>query len=752
MLSIFCASLQLGHKFEIANGQFQLDNKPFQVIAGEMHYPRIPRAYWRHRIQMAKAMGLNTITIYCFWNYHETEQGRFDFAGNADVAEFVRTARDEKMWVVLRPGPYVCAEWDFGGYPYWLLTQPAMKIRANNDAFLAASQKYLNALGRQLAPLQVTHGGNILLVQVENEYGSFDADHVFMRKNMDAIRAAGFDVPLFTADGEGQMPAGHIDGVLPGWNGGSYPRIKAVVDKFFPGGPYFAPELYPGWLCHWSERFPRNDGRGVAREVGDIVRGGASLSLYMFHGGTNFGFWNGANYGGGYQPHTTSYDYDAPCDEAGSARGKFDLIRQSIRAATGVMPPAQPAPFPAGKVGPIEMRPVASILDILPRPTMADVPVPMEKLGQGYGFILYRHTLTGSGRKKLSVEAVRDFATVMVNGKTVGTLDRRRREKTIEIELLGDRPINIDILVENGGRINYGQELRDNLKGILGAVTLDGRELKGWAHYRLPFKSQPSDSHKAVSALTPTVFRGAFDAPATFDTYLDLRGWTKGVVWVNGHNLGRYWKIGPQQTLFCPGAWLKKGRNEITVFELVPTVTRSIQGLDHAVLDEVVAEEPIKSSAKRLDHAPTLGTADLVASGEFGTGNDWKSVSFSPRRGRYLTFVATSSLAAESFASVSEIELVNPSGGKRNRSRWKVVYTDSEETANEDGRADNAIDGDTETIWHSVWSQEHKPLPHYFTIDLGQVLTVGGLRYLPRTNGVHPGMTKGYRIFLGTTY
>ena len=751
VISLLCTlaiTPQSSHTFAITGGQFMLDNKPLQIVAGEMHYPRIPEAYWKHRIQMAKAMGLNAITIYTFWNYHETEQGKFNFRGNADVAKFVRLAKDENMWVVLRPGPYVCAEWEYGGYPYWLQTIPGMAVRTDNKPFLDASQKYLNALAKELAPLQVTHGGNILLVQVENEYGSFDKDHVFMRKNMDAVRKAGFDVPLFTADGEGQMPGGHIDGVLPGWNGGGYPHVKEVVDKFYPGGPYFVPELYPGWLCHWSERFPRSDGRGVTRNVDKLLRGGASLSLYMFHGGTNFGFWNGANFGGVYQPHTTTYDYDAPCDEAGNATPKYMMLRGAINKARGVEPIPVPAPTPKISISSISLTPIASVLDFLPKPMKSAKPMTFEALHQGYGFVLYRHTMTGSGRKKLTVEGVRDYAIVMVNGKTFGTLDRRRREKTIDIEMIGDQPINIDILVENGGRINYGQEMRENFKGILGAVTLDGRELTGWQQFSLPYDRVPTKVAAKPNLAVPSIFRGEFTVSKVGDTYLDMHGWNKGLVWVNGHNLGRYWKIGPQQTLYCPGVWLTAGRNTVTVLESQPTEARTISGLDHAILDEAVAEPaPIRSS-KRLESNPPLQTADLVATGNFGRGNDWKTVKFTAHRGRYLTFVATSSQAAETYASVSELELVDSKGASINRSKWKVIFTDSEETSAEDGSADNAIDGDVETIWHTVWSQDHNPLPHKIVIDLGQVVEAAGLRYLPRPGGERPAMTKGYQIYL----
>ena len=750
LLSAFALPHQAKHTFEIAHGQFLLDGKPTQIIAGEMHYPRIPEAYWRHRIKMAKAMGLNAISIYCFWNYHETEPGKFDFKGNADVAKFVRICQEEGMWAILRPGPYVCAEWEFGGYPYWLLNVPGCVVRKDNQPFLNAASRFMNALGKQLAPLQVTRGGNILMVQVENEYGSFGSDKVFMGKTRQQVRDAGFDVPLFTADGESQMPAGRIDGALPGWNGGGFPQIKKVVDKFQPGGPYFVPEFYPGWLCHWGETFPRSNGQGATRGVEELVRGGASVTLYMFHGGTNFGFWNGANYGGKYEPHITSYDYDAPCDESGRATQKYMMFRDMLtRNLPNATIPSVPPANPVVTVPRFKLNPVASILDLLGRPKRFDDPQPMERLGQGYGFVMYRHTLTGSGRKQLTIDGVRDYAVVMVNGKTVGTLDRRRKERTIMVELLGDKDINIDILVENGGRINYGRELLDNLKGITGRVSLDGKELKGWQHFSLPFASVPKTIGHPTEK-SPTVYAGQFELKSIGDTFLDMRGWNKGIVWINGHNLGRYFKIGPQQTLYVPGPWLRTGVNDISIFEEIPTGQSAVEAIDHSILDEAVPEPVITVNRARMDRTPAVETTDKVASGEFAKGNAWQIVPFKSKTGRYFVFDTLSSHANETFSSCAELELIGADGKTLPRNKWKIAFCDSEETLAENGAAENMIDGDPETIWHSVWSQPHKGHPHRVIIDLGAQVTVAGCRYLPRQGGEHPAMTKGYAMFVCT--
>lgn len=724
------------HTFEIKDHKFLLDGKPFQIVAGEVHYSRIPEPYWRHRIKMARAMGLNTLAVYVFWNFHEEEKDKYSFRGAADVARFVRMAKEEGLWVLLRPGPYCCAEWEFGGYPYWLLTEPGLVVRQNNKPFLDRAARYMKKLGEQLAPLQVTRGGNILMVQVENEYGSYGSDKVFMGATRDLIRAAGFDVPLFTADGPSQMPAGSVQDVLPGLNGVGGPEVRTVIDKFMPGGPYLVPEFYPGWLCHWGEKFPRSDAKGVAEAFAWYLNNDVSVSIYMWHGGTNFGFWNGANFGGVFQPHITSYDYDAPLDEAGRATPKYMAMRAQAEKRFGPLSPVPDAnpiitipPFALGEMAPLPMG----------RSVSAEQPQPMERLGQGYGFVLYQHGPTPGG--KLTISEVRDYAVVIVDGKTVGSLDRRRKEKSLDIPAG-----RLDILVENGGRINYGGELVNNLKGIPGTVTLEGKTLAGWKMYPLPLSSLRSLKFGGAADSAPTFLRGSFTLDKPGDTWLDMRGWKKGVVWVNGHNLGRYWWIGPQQTLYCPGCWLKPGRNEIVVFELFPGIHRTVQGLDHPVLDDPRPEPPIGKPRAKLDHEPKPTTANLIASGDLPDGHATREVRFPVVRGRYVAFEATSSQRGQDFASMAELWLLGADGKALDRAKWKVIYTNSEELLAEDGNADNLIDDDPATIWHGVWGRPHDPPPHFVVIDLGETVEFSGVRVQPRQDGPSA-ITKGYRLY-----
>jgi beta-galactosidase len=561
------------------------------LIAGEMHYARIPAAYWRQRLRMAKACGLNAITTYVFWNVHEPEKGRFNFRGDADIARFVRIAQEEGLWVLLRPGPYVCAEWDFGGFPYWLLTEKGMTIRSRDEGFLQYVRRYMSELGRQLAPLQVDHGGNILLVQVENEYGSYGNDKAYMGKVRDAVRDAGFTVPLYTADGDVQMPAGSLPGILPGLNGGDGPAVRTTIDRFYLGGPYFVPEYYPGWLDHWGEPKSKVAAEGVVHDTERMLEGGISFNYYMFHGGTNFGFMNGANYGGSYQPDITSYDYDAPLDESGRPTPKYLQIRETLRKhlPSGAALPEVPPVAPALAMPRFELSEAGRLLGALPAPIRSENVKSMEEIGQDYGFILYRTRLQGPVHGDLVLKELRDYAVVMLNGTRIALLDRRRGVQPVAIDV----PVGgatLDILVENCGRINYGRLLIDNRKGITDSVRIGDRTLTGWQIYSLPFRDVRKLTFDGRPDAGPTLRRGRFHIDRPADTFLDLRGWGKGAVWVNGHNLGRFWRIGPQRTLYLPGCWLKPGNNEVVVLDLIPTGQTSIEGLTTPILDELHSE------------------------------------------------------------------------------------------------------------------------------------------------------------------
>ncbi len=515
--------------FEIKGGQFQLDGKPFQIISGEMHYPRIPVEYWRQRLKMAKACGLNTITTYVFWNMHEPQKGKFDFRGGNDIARFIKIAQQEGLFVILRPGPYVCAEWDFGGYPYWLLNEKGITIRTREPKYMALAQNYLNMLGKQLAPLQVDHGGNILMVQIENEYGSYGNDKVYIGMCRDAVTKAGFTVPLFMCDGGSQLASDYVAGLFPGENGGSGPDVKKTIDKYYPGGPYFVPEYYPGWLDHWGAPMVRVGTTSVVRSTERMLDSGMSFNYYMFHGGTNFGFLNGANFGSGFEPDITSYDYDAPLDEAGRATPKYMAIREAIqkRIAVGAESdyklPAVPKKVETISIPAVELSTSSSLMSTLPPHISSEQIRSMESLKQDYGYILYRTTIHGPVDALLTIKDVRDYAVIMVNGKRIATVDRRRKSAKPHIVITSAGDSQLDILVENGGRINYGPLLLDNLKGITESVRLGETLLTGWQIYSLPMVG---NDISRLSLQNPQEILRSFTVVASSWTTWLIRIWT----------------------------------------------------------------------------------------------------------------------------------------------------------------------------------------------------------------------------------
>jgi len=586
------------HTFALGDSTFLLDGKPLQLISGEMHCTRIPRAYWRARMKMAKAMGLNTIGTYVFWNAEEPEEGKFDFTGNNDIAEFVRIAKEEGLWVVLRPSPYACAEWEFGGYPWWLLKDKTLKVRSKDPKFLKYYHDYIMQLGKQLSPLLITNGGNILMVQIENEYGSYSDDKDYLDINRKIFREGGFTGLLFTCDGPSQMPKGYLPGYLPAVNGEDNPKaVKTLINKYHNGkGPYYIAEWYPGWFDSWGSAHNGSNANEDAGKLDTVLSAGISINLYMFHGGTTRGFMNGANMSRTepYSPQTSSYDYDAPVDEAGNATAKFYKFRAVIEKhlPAGVKLPPVPQKIKTIAINKIVLSGHSALFNNLGKPVIAEHPLCFEDLNQGYGFVLYRTTLKNAVNGLLKIKQLRDYATIYLNGKRVSILDRRLRQDSIQISSTEPNTV-LDILVENNGRINYGPYLTDNRQGITEKVTLNNDELTGWKMYKFPFGTTPVfkyASNKDTNELQPALYKGSFTLTKTGDTFLDLHGFGKGFVFLNGYNLGKYWNIGPQQTLYVPASWLKKGVNQIVVFDELKGGHKSISTLDHPVLSEVIKQ------------------------------------------------------------------------------------------------------------------------------------------------------------------
>jgi beta-galactosidase len=574
------------HTFALGTTDFLLDGAPFQAIACELHPARIPAEYWEHRIRMAKAMGCNAIAAYVFWNHHEAAEGLFDFAtGNRDLPRFLRLVQAEGLWVILRPGPYVCAEWDFGGIPSYLLRIPDLKIRCLDPRYMAAAERYMERLAAVVRPLLVTKGGPILMLQVENEYGSYGNDRAYMRRLRDVWVNAGIDVPFYTADGATppDLEAGHVEGAAVGLNPGSEERHWQIARSIVPGVPVFSAETYPGWLTHWGEPWARPKVEDLLKEVTFLLANRKSFNFYVVHGGTNFGFTAGANSGGkGYEPDVTSYDYDAPLDEQGRPTAKYLALRQLIGAhlEPGRSLPEVPDPVPAVSVPEFPMRAHASIWDNLPPPIASVQPLPFEAYGQNQGLVLYRTKLVGQKSGQLVITDLHDYANVFLDGKLVGTLDRRLGEKAIDLPATGSPTPVLDILVEGMGHINFAQEMIDR-KGITDRVSLSGMTLMNWDVFLLPLQDAwvtALHGGSAGAGRPGVFFRGAFTLERPADTFLDMTGYRKGVVWVNGHNLGRYWDVGPQTRLYCPAPWLRTGTNDVVVFDLHRTDPAPLRG------------------------------------------------------------------------------------------------------------------------------------------------------------------------------
>ena len=589
--------------FAAEDDHFALDGAPFQIISGAIHYPRIPRAYWRDRLRKAKAMGLNTVETYAFWNVHEPSPGKFDFTGQYDIAEFIREAQQEGLYVVLRPGPYICAEWEFGGYPPWLLKDPNMVVRSSYPGFMAAAQNYIQQLAKQTAPLQIGNGGPIIAVQVENEYGSYGADHAYMEQIHKALVNAGYTTSmLYTADGAKELQDGSLPELPAGVNFGEGDAESsfATFDKLRPHAPHFNSEYWDGWFDHWGSK---HETRSTEKQLADLkwmLSRGYSVNLYMFAGGTSFGWMNGANSNGkDYQPDVTSYDYDVPVAESGELRPKFFQFRDLITQITGKTPPPPPAPIESIAIAPVELKESSSFWANLAEAHVAPAPLTMEAVDQSYGYILYRTHLTVPAEGQLELPGLHDYAQVYVDGKVQGTVDRRLNPSTLMLHAAtGSHASQLDILVENTGRVNYGKKINEERTGLLQTPTLAGKSLRGWSTYSVPMLAPSTLAYSAQPCNGACYYRAHFTVEKPGDTFLDTSKLGKGIVWVNGVALGRFWDVGPQQTLYLPRPMLHEGANEVVVFDLKGEPGRTVEGKLEPVLDGPVKVED--SSTSRL--------------------------------------------------------------------------------------------------------------------------------------------------------
>jgi len=558
-----------------------------------MHYPRVPRAYWRDRFRKARAMGLNTITTYVFWNLHEPRPGVYDFSGQNDVAEYIREAQQEGLNVILRPGPYVCAEWDLGGYPSWLLKDRSLNLRSTDPKYIAAMNEWFTRLAREISPLLLHNGGPIFAIQVENEYGSFGKDHAYMEAVKSALLKSGLAAPdtlLYTADGVENVPKGslpELPAVINFGTGDARGNFDALK-HLRADGPFMSGEYWAGWFDHWGEQHHATNASRNAAEYEWMLRQGYSVSMYMFHGGTSFGWMNGANSNGtNYEPDTTSYDYDAPLNESGQPTPKYMAFRDAIARVTGQAPPAIPHSIPASTYSIDTRVESVSLWQSLPKPIESGCLLTMEDLDQSYGYILYRTQLTASPGGELAIDGLHDYAQIYIDRKLVGTLDRRLGQSHLKLPAVGGAA-TLDILVENSGRVNFTKVIRTERKGITGSVTLAGRQLQHWQIYSLPMTNLAILHFTSGTCEGPCFYRFSMNVPSMSesaglpDTFLNTHALTKGAAFLNDRPLGRFWSVGPQFTLYTPGPWLQAGSNEIILFDLKGTAAESLTTSDHA--------------------------------------------------------------------------------------------------------------------------------------------------------------------------
>lgn len=581
--------------FEIENGRFHLHNQPFRILSGAMHYFRIRPEQWADRLNKLRLMGLNTVETYVAWNLHEPQPGDFRFDGDLDLVAYIEQAAALGLYVIVRPGPYICAEWDLGGLPAWLLRDPAMKLRCTYPGYLDAVDRFFASLLPRLVQLQISNGGPIIAMQIENEYGSYGNEQAYLRHLEATMRKNGIDCLLFTSDGQGgeALRTGTLPHIYKTVNFGSNPatafaRLRAIQ----PDAPLMCMEFWNGWFDHWGEPHHTREIGDATAVLTEMMAADASVNFYMFHGGSNFGFMNGANCGrnGRYEPTLTSYDYDAPLSEAGDITPKFLAYRQAIAQFAPV--PDEPLPPPSRKAayGAVVLHEAVSLWDALPQlsqPIHRPTPEPMEMLGQNHGFILYRTRLDGPFSAKLSIEKVHDRAHVFADGALLGTLEREHPGHSLPLEVPANG-LTLDILVENMGRVNYGPNLHDR-KGITEAVLLDEQLHFGWEIFCLPLDDLAGlPFAHTTQPNAPAFYRGTFAVEEPLDTFVALPGWGKGNCWVNGFNLGRYWRRGPQQTLYVPAPLLKRGPNVVIIFEVDGVAERpSIQLVAEPVLDAV---------------------------------------------------------------------------------------------------------------------------------------------------------------------
>ncbi|MBR5061604.1 MAG: beta-galactosidase [Prevotella sp.] len=754
-----------GGDFTVGKGTFLLNGEPFIVKAAEVHYPRIPQPYWEHRIKMCKALGMNTLCLYVFWNIHEQKEGEFDFTGNNDVAAFCRLAQKNGMYVIVRPGPYVCAEWEMGGLPWWLLKKKDIKLREQDPYFMERVKIFEQKVGEQLAPLTIQNGGPIIMIQVENEYGSYGEDKPYVSAIRDCLRSIyGNKLALFQCDWSSNFEKNGLDDLVWTMNFGTGANIDQQfrrLGELRPDAPKMCSEFWSGWFDKWGARHETRPAKDMVDGMDEMLSKGISFSLYMTHGGTSFGHWAGAN-SPGFAPDVTSYDYDAPINEWGLATPKFWELRTMMEKYNdGKKMPAVPkAPMPIITVPKFELKEFQHLWTCLTTEIESRDLKTFEELDMGWGSAYYRVQLPEIPVKSVLTLEVHDYAQVWIDSKFVGKIDRVKNEKTIVLPPV-KKGQNLSILVEAMGRINFGRAIKD-FKGLLGdaivSAEVDGNEvswnLKNWRIQPIPddylaFAPQVTTTDikdvivPAKGKNAPGYYRGYFNLKKVGDTFLNFETWGKGQVWVNGHAMGRIWSIGPQQTLYVPGCWLKKGKNEVIVLDVVGPKETVVWGQSEPELNKLQLEKSNKHN--NIGDKPDLNSMTPVVDRAFKGGNGWQTITFpNTAKGRYLAIEITSNQDGGDVSAIAELYLQGADGKRLSREPWVAKYADSE---NENGNhtLDKVYDLQESTYWQTT---KGAGFPHLIVIDLGGTQNVKALEYLPRAEQGAPGSVKAFKVFL----